>query len=177
MQLLHDIVDGKSVALVGNAVSLASMGKADEIDAHAVVIRMNLGLPQIVGKLAGRRTTVWTTGKYWHVPQPPTDCKLMLFMKLTALGDRDWSQWSKTALPFPAVRWPLDLEQQCHDFVGADPGTGIRLLWWLKKVATPATVNIYGMDCWATPSNWSGRFESKNHKPDLERLAIERLLA
>jgi len=177
MQLLHDLVDGKSVALVGNAVSLASMGKADEIDAHEIVIRMNLGLPHIIGKLSGRRTTIWAAAKRWVGNSWPPDCKALLFMKLTSLGDKHWSELQSDNPPFPMIRWPLDLEQQCHDFVGADPGTGIRLLWWLKKVATPATVNVYGMDCWSTPSNWSGKFETPNHKPDLERIAMSKLLA
>ena len=177
MQLLRELVDGKSVALVGNAVSLANANKGVEIDMHDVVIRMNLGIPSVIGTLSGNRTTIWTAGRYWPEARIPADCKAVLFMKLTASGDKDWSNMQRESSSHPLVRWPRDLEQQCRDFVGADPGTGIRLLWWLKKVATPATVNVYGMDCWQTPSNWSGRFETPNHKPELERIAMGKLLA
>jgi hypothetical protein len=55
MQLLREIVDGKSVALVGNAVSLANANKGVEIDMHDVVIRMNLGIPSVIGTLSGNR--------------------------------------------------------------------------------------------------------------------------
>jgi hypothetical protein len=74
------------------------------------------------------------------------------------------------------IRWPHALEDACRKFVGADPGTGIRLLWWLKTHAKPSQVSVFGFDCWKTPSAWSGRFNTPNHKPDLEQAALDRLM-
>lgn len=177
MQLLADLVSGRSVALVGNAMSIAARPVADEIDAHDIVIRMNLGLPGIVpSSVIGKRTDVWAAAKHWP-KRCPSDAKLIVFMKLTAMGNMHWHEMISQPLPCPAIRWPSALEQKCRDFVGADPGTGIRLLWWLKKHGVPRSVSVYGFDCWKTPSHWSGRGNTPNHRPDLEAAAMRKLLA
>lgn len=177
MQRLASLVADETVALVGNALSIASKPVADEIDGHDIVIRMNLGLPGIVpASVIGRRTTVWATAKHWP-GRCPADAKALLFMKRTALGNLHWDELVSRPLTCPAIRWPQDLEDECREFVGADPGTGIRLLWWLKKHADPRAVSVYGFDCWQTVSHWSGRKNTPNHKPDLEAIAMEKLLA
>jgi hypothetical protein len=173
MKLLEDLVRGQRVALVGNAQSLSKQGKAEEIDGHDIVIRMNLGLPGLIEGI-GERTDIWATAKWWGGTAPL--CRAAVFMKLTELGDRHWEQWSKVGPTFPMVRWPADLEAEVREFVGADPGTGIRMLYWLKRKSDPLTVSVYGMDCWETPSNWSNRMNTPNHKPSLERAALEKLL-
>ena len=176
MKLIEDMVRGQRVALVGNAQSLLTQGKAAEIDAHDLVIRINLGLPGIVpAAQIGERTDIWATAKCWG-NKMPKDAKAMVFMKLTMLGDQHWRQFTHMRLPFPIVRWGHCLEDAVREFVGADPGTGIRLLWWLKRKAQPSSVSVYGMDCWETPTHWSNRMNTPNHKPDLERQALDKLL-
>lgn len=176
MQRLRELVDGKSVALVGNATSILKHDLGAKIDSHEVVIRMNLGLPgRLPPRSIGTRTSVWLAGRYWKGVEPKVD--LCVFMKLTKLGDVEWDQFVDSIPPFPLVRWERSLEDECRAFVGADPGTGIRALWWLKKRASPASVNVFGMDCWRTPSHWSGKMNTPNHKPALEREALEKLLA
>lgn len=176
MLQLASLVAGEDVALVGNAMSIAARPVADEIDAHDVVIRMNLGLPGIIpARVIGRRTDVWAAAKYWP-GRCPADAKVLLFMKLTALGNLHWDELVSHPLTCPAIRWPQSLEDECRDYVGADPGTGIRLLWWLKTHAEPASVKCYGFDCWQTSSHWSGRKNTPNHKPDLEAAAMRKLL-
>tara|TARA_A100001391_G_scaffold202538_2_gene192423 strand:- start:1421 stop:1960 length:540 start_codon:yes stop_codon:yes gene_type:complete len=174
---LQEIVRGKSVALVGNAQSLLTEGKADEIDAHDVVIRINLGLPAVIGASGiGRKHTVWVTAKYWGpLVQPTVD--LIVFMKLTLIGDRDWErfQGEKQQRP-PMIRWPLALATECEDYCQCDPGCGLRILWFLKKHCEPKSVNIYGMDCWETPNTWKNAFNTPNHNPKQERAVIDRLL-
>lgn len=59
MQEALRIVEGKTVALVGNAMSMLENKCADEIDAHEVVIRLNMGLPHILPlSLIGGKTTI-----------------------------------------------------------------------------------------------------------------------
>lgn len=100
----------------------------------------------------------------------------MVFMKLTKSGDRDWARFLKdNDRDYPMIRWPQELADECVEFCQCDPGTGLRWLWWLKKKASPASVDIYGMDCWETPSSWSKKFNTPNHNPSAERAAIERL--
>lgn len=170
-----DIVNGKTVALVGNAKSLYLNPRADEIDGHDVVVRINMGIPRVVGDYGGSRTDVWATAKYFGV-EPK--CKLGLFMKLTRMGDEHWKWFQrKRREDFPIIRWPQPLEDEVKDFVGADPGTGIRLLYFLKRHAAPKSVGVFGMDCWATNSVWSGKSAAPAHNPSLEKAAMERLLA
>lgn len=177
MQLLSDLVRDKAVALVGNAQSIFGKGDGEVIDGHDVVIRMNAGYPKHLRRPedTGYRTDVWASAKPFS--GPTFDAKLVLFMKLTKLGDEHWPVVQRISHGIPTIRWPRDLEQECLEFVGADPGTGIRLLWWLKKKANPLCVACFGMDCWETKTHWSGKKNTPNHSPSLERLAMDRLLA
>lgn len=177
MRSLADYVAGKRVALVGNAMSMLINAEPDFIDGHDVVIRINLGLPGIIAPfLIGERTSIWASAKYWPEAKVPEDCRFVLFMKLTELGDKHWSDWQKDPPHCPMLRWTPELEKECREFVGADPGTGVRLLWWLKMKASPRVVNIVGFDCWKSPSHWSGRRNTPNHNPDLEQAAIDKLM-
>jgi hypothetical protein len=178
MQSLAEYVKGKRVALVGNAMSMLVNAEPDFIDGHDVVIRINLGLPGIIAPfLIGERTDIWASAKYWPEAPVPDDAKFVLFMKLTELGDKHWEQWNKSAPHCPLLRWPKDYEEECRKFVGADPGTGVRLLWWLKTKTQVKTVSLVGFDCWKSPSHWSGRRNTPNHSPDLEQAAIDKLMA
>lgn len=174
MQRLEQTMAGKSVAIVGNAQSILAGDYGAEIDEHDVVVRINLGLTDRLPRDAvGSRTTLWATARYW----PLWPCDEMLFMKLTKTGDRDWERFRQTTPTSIAMtRWPSEYEVDCKRFVGADPGTGIRLLWWLKTKCHPRIVQVYGMDCWKTISHWSGRHNTPNHSPELERKAMEKLL-
>lgn len=174
---IGEIVAGKTVALVGNASSLLQQDRADEIDSHEFIIRMNMGVPVVIApEKIGWRCDLWATAK--RFPSVPRDIfRAILFMKMTRLGDREWEAFQSERLAIPLVRWTHDLEAEVRDFVGADPGTGIRMLYWLKRKASPRSVSVYGMDCWETRTHWSARFQTPNHNPELERIAMEKLLA
>jgi len=178
MWRLAELTMGRSVALVGNAKSLITgPGAAKEIDSHDVVIRMNAGLPGVLphGKV-GRKTDVWATAK--HFPGLSPDVKLMIFMKLTKLGDAHWKHFQEdSGFTSPMTRWPADYEAEVRGFVGADPGTGIRILYYLKRFCCPTSLGIYGMDCWDTLSSWSNKPNTPNHVPLLEKDAMQRLLS
>lgn len=173
MKALEQLVAGKTVALVGNAKSLQREEKGWEIDSHDVVVRINLGPTILKPHRTGSRTDVWATAKYF-----PTysECQHMVFMKLTPLGNSHWGMFRTHYPDRSKERWTQELEDEVREFVGADPGTGIRLLYWLKRKSSAARVSIYGMDCWDTVSWPSGQMNTPNHVPDLERQAMARLL-
>lgn len=179
-----DIVEGKSVAIVGNALSLLNglIPHGTEIDSHDIIVRMNMGIPgthfrpgiHLTPERVGSRTDVWATAKYFGIE--PT-CKLGIFMKLTELGDKHWGYFQeKRRKTFPLVRWPQELETEVRDFVGADPGTGIRLVYFLKRHSAAKSISVFGMDCWDTLSNWSLKPNTPNHVPQLEKQALSSLL-
>lgn len=182
MLLSEGLVRGCSVALVGNSAAILRGTAGHQIDHHDVVIRMNLGLPfrfmPRVPEAIGSRTTIWATAKHWPGVRPPKDCKASVWMKLTDLGRQQFPLFlAEIPSELLVDIWPQDLEDECREYVGADPGTGIRMLWWLKTKAKPRSVSCFGMDCWETPtSHWSGKGHTKNHDPDLERAAMLRLL-
>lgn len=180
MQRLLECVEGRSVALVGNSEGILSSNAGNQIDSADLVIRMNRGLPDAMPKrlcgAIGMRTSVWATAKFWSDLVRPSDCGLIVWMKLTALGKLHLAKMLLSKPGCPVLLWTAEFEQECREFVGADPGTGIRLLWWLKVKASPRSVSCYGMDCWERPSHWSGLRNTPNHSPELEKQAMLRLL-
>jgi hypothetical protein len=179
VQSLVDLVAGRSVALVGNSQRILQDKPAKQIDSADCVIRINRGLPQIIDPTAvGERTTIWATARFWGDLVIPADCCCVLWMKLTALGNAQFPLMAAACdqTQTPIIRWPQALEDACELFVGAPPGTGIRVLWWLKMCASPRSVSCYGMDCWEEPTHWSGKKNTPNHVPELERQAMLRLL-
>ena len=180
MRELADLVRGKTVAVVGNALSLVNKSAPDGSlsDACDHVLRMNAGVPGVLDPMmVGNRTTIWATAKHFGSLDPKPE--LMVFMKLTELGDRHWlkfqSEFAKR--PYPMIRWPQSLEDEVRKYVGADPGTGIRMLYYLKNYTEAASIGAFGFDCWHTPSSWSGRPNTPNHKPHLEIEAMYRLFS
>jgi len=175
--LLSEIVAGKAVALVGNSEQILRDRPAKVIDSADVVVRINRGLPQVTDPASiGSRTDVWATAKHWPDLSVPADCKVVVWMKLTKLGRQQLTTFCDQHPTVPLLIWTKELEDECREFVGADPGTGIRLLWWLRQHAKPRAISVYGMDCWEKPSHWSGKKNTPNHNPDLERAAMLRLL-
>ena len=180
MQKLQQLTSGKSVALVGNSERILRERPGKRIDAADVVIRINRGLPQFFDpKIIGERTTVHATARFWPDIKVQADTELVLWMKLTRLGIQEAPQ-CRSAVDATSNAsfevWPQALEDAVREYVGADPGTGIRLLWWLKKVSEARHVSCYGMDCWEEPTHWSGNFCTQNHVPSLEREAMLKLL-
>lgn len=174
---IRSIVSGKRVALVGNAMSLLKENRGGEIDEHDIVIRINKGLPEFVGSSVGQKTDVWVTARHFKEVDPRR-FRLTIFMKLTRLGDLEWSRLSSSdeGVQSPIVRWPLDLATECMAYCKCDPGCGLRMLWLLKKKLDPSHISVFGMDGWKTPSSWNPEWHKfNNHNPARERQIIEEL--
>jgi len=177
VQTLAEIVAGESIGLVGNSEALLRTKPGHLIDRHDLVIRINRGLPGTISEKAiGTRTSIWATAKYWPDLEAPKDCMAIMWMKLTPMGQRQLADLRASKPKIPVIEWPQKYEDECREYVGADPGTGIRLLWWLRTQTSARSVSVYGMDCWQVPSHWSGKKNTPNHFPELEREAMMRLL-
>ena len=172
---LEQLVKNRSVALVGSASSLLDQDCAQQIDAHDVVIRMNLSIPDQAAPASkvGHKTDVWCMGRAFLHVGLPAGVRHLLFMKLTATGNREWPHVQQRHAK--ATRWPTDYESLVKAYVGSDPGTGIRILYWLTRLAQPSSVTVFGMDCWDTPSSWSGA-PAPAHDPGKEKVAMQALL-
>lgn len=175
---LAAMLDGKTVAIVGNSTDIETYRSCPSIDGHEVVIRMNLGLPQVFALWPERgiRTTVWATAKFWNPGRWLVHPELGVFMKLSELGEHHWSEFQKKPPTFPMVRWAPDLESECEEFVGSSPSTGLRMTWFAITKCKPSLVTVAGFDHWKTPTNWSGRMNTPSHDPAKEAAAMRRLL-
>lgn len=180
MQFFSGRVEGKSVILVGNGSSLLDSANGEWIDSHDIVIRMNLGMPDMWEDhytALGRKTDIWATARHW--PQKFDEVKkwpqLMVWMKLTPLGNQQWKQLQKYDPPCDLERWPQWLEDDCARYVGAPPTTGMRMAWYLRVRCKPRTIAHIGFDFYGTPCFWSGRKNTRNHNPELERVAFMNL--
>lgn len=173
---LEQMVRDKSVAVVGSAQSFDGARMAQAIDAHDVVIRMNLSIPgaHADARDVGSKTDIWCAARSFVDTETPAGTKHILFMKQgTPLGEADWVLVQKRDVA--TTRWPANYQAAAREFVGSPPGTGIRILWWLAHRAKPKSVSVYAMDCWQTPSVWSGT-NTWDHRPSHEYAAMDQLL-
>lgn len=179
MQRLRELVDGRSVALVGNSSTILRERPAEQIDAHDVVIRMNLGIPGKIPEAAiGRKTTVLTLGRFWGSTLHVEGVELYLWMKLTELGQEQLRHFLNAKPKAPVSVWPGELEIEVEEYVGAPPSTGVRLLYWLRRYANPASISTFGLDGWASSkrSHWSNSTFTWGHNKKLEQEALKRLM-
>lgn len=177
MELLSDLVLGRTVAVVGNSEGIFDRQEGSVIDAHDIVLRMNLGLPwKFPGKRnsMGFRTDVWATARYWPQAEPD-GCKIIVWMKRTPLGRSELIQLRESQPQSPILEWPQDLEDACSRYVGASPSTGMRMLWWLASFAAPLRVSTFGFDHWERKSHWTNTEFHYDHNAKKERQAFERL--
>lgn len=181
MNELRQLLADRTIAVVGNSERILEREDGTLIDGHDIVLRMNLGLPDLkvgntrVSRTAvGYRTDIWATARYWPNVLPK-ECKAIIWMKRTKLGKEELSTLMASQPHCPVYVWPQHLEDEVRNFVGADPGTGIRILYWLKRHCYMRAINTFGMDCWEANSHWSGHGPTRNHKPSLEKKAMTEL--
>lgn len=157
---LQALLQGRSIALVGNAASLFE--GHHRIDDHDVVIRMNRG-PFVLGDegRAGTRTdillvsrfrgeeylsaaphVVWMTPKY-RKKLKPAEVQRLYF--------------------YPPAWW-----QEVVDQVGSRPSTGCMGIDLVSRLAGPGRIHLYGFDFWKSPTTYTGEIRPGPHSPDSE---------
>ena len=61
-QKILDLLENKTVCLVGNSVEILNYNKGEFIDSHDVVIRLGRGIPSKYSDQIGRKMDIWATG-------------------------------------------------------------------------------------------------------------------
>ena len=138
------LLTDKTVAVVGNALSLFSQSYGSEIDSHDVVIRMNRAAmlyTKFDAELThGTKTTAWCVWRY-----------------------NEYEKVELTEPPFVAqMAWWLEPPKKTHVHVIENhklldqtkpywPSTGLMVLEWLCRFNTQQ-VDVYGFDWKATPT-------------------------
>ncbi|MCF2947928.1 glycosyltransferase family 29 protein [Paraglaciecola aquimarina] len=169
-QLNHELT-GKTVALVGNARSLADSHYGADIDANDLVIRINRA-PRTSFESHGERTD-WLALATSIQKQTfdELDCQRLLWMSHKRKRLRSWMAHSDGFCLFPNAQYK-QLKQQLQ----APPSTGTVLIKWLLE-SNAAKINLYGFDFFSSLS-LSGRRTAQQvpHNFKAEKSYIENLL-
>lgn len=158
--------EGKTVAIIGNAMSLFDKSYGDEIDSHDVVVRLNKAAMLYdrmdVAKSHGRKTDVWifwNTSEYkGHFPKHPKVKKMHAghqarFDANTKLVD--------FVYPMIPNYTKLKLKAGQHN----NPTTGLIALDWIIH-CNPKSVDIYGFDWKETPTYYATHKSTANLSHD-----------
>ena len=159
-------LDGKSVALIGNALSLMSGSEYGElIDNHDVVVRFNNGyVRRETMSHSGEKCNIWVAAKKSH----------KIFNK--------WAiRWQHVPMwiyfwyePYPYLpqinRFVVDpiYLRQIGRNIGVRPTTGFAFITYCIEKTSPKYINLFGFDFFKTPSISSARSSSACHNPTLE---------
>lgn len=166
------LVADKSIALVGNARSLAEGTRGAAIDAADVVIRINRA-PMPSAQSHGTRTDVLALAT--SIPQADLD--------RIHPAQIWWMSHKRKRLPWSIANSPgfhmprLTLFTRLRGDLGAPPTTGLMLIDWLSR-SDAARVSLYGFDFFASLSlSGSRTAEQVPHDFGGERGFVERLIA
>lgn len=147
--MMKDLIDKKTVALVGNSQSLFDYQYGSEIDDHDVVIRINNTAIYYDDnrRTHGTRNTIWafwdvlkflTSQKQYRGPRTDEFFALRNFHCLNLYGATD------KAFELDDVKFGSDIKRKCKKELG-NPSAGSILLYLLNEY-TPRWVSVYGMD-------------------------------
>lgn len=166
------LVAGKSVALVGNARSLAEGRHGAEIDAADVVIRINRA-PMPSAASHGTRTDILALA----TSIPRTE------LERIQPGRIWWMSHKRKRLPWSVATSPgfhmpgLGLFNGLRASLGAPPTTGLMLIDWLS-LSGAAQVSLYGFDFFASLSLSGSRTAAQvPHDFSNERAYVGALMA
>ena len=142
---LSNAVNGKNVALVGNARSLCSSRNGDAIDANDIVIRINRA-PKFSLESHGDKTdwlALATSIDREHFKA--LNCDKLIWMSHKRKRLKFWMKKETLYL------FPLELYAEIKTKLGAPPSTGLMMLFWLSTQSF-ASLTVYGFDFFASLS-------------------------
>ena len=131
-------LDGRSVAIVGNATSLLAHRHGALIDGHDIVVRMNMGFPVDLAA-QGTRFDLWCFSNYRATLQAPDGFAAPRSVWMSPKF-RDRQGGGVDCCFYPLSYW-----QALHDKLGARPSVGAMTIDLVSR-ADPREVMIIGFD-------------------------------
>ena len=131
-------LDGRSVAIVGNAASLLSHRHGALIDGHDVVVRMNMGFP-VDPAAQGTRFDLWCFSNDRATLQAPQGFVAPRAVWMSPKF-RDRRAGTVDCCFYPIADW-----QALHDRLGARPSVGAMTVDLVSR-ASPRQVTVIGFD-------------------------------
>lgn len=149
---MKEWLEGKTVAVVGNAMSLFDKSYGREIDSHDVVVRINkaamLYTRQEASSSHGTKTNVWV---FWNTSEYKTFFpKIPKHVKKMHAGHQGRTPNNIHMIDFV---YPDSLYKELKKHAGkhSNPTTGLIFLDHLSK-CNPKHVDVYGFDWKETPT-------------------------
>lgn len=135
---VFDLLDGRSVAIVGNATSLLSHRHGALIDGHDVVVRMNMGFP-VDAAAQGTRFDLWCFSNDRATLQAPEGFIAPRTVWMSPKF-RNRPAGSIDCCFYPISHW-----QTLHDRLGARPSVGAMTID-LVSHGNPRQATVIGFD-------------------------------
>ena len=162
---LKQLINNKSVAVIGNASSIIGSNHGKAIDKHDIVIRINKGVP--IDSLCcdmGKRTDIWVYGGGDETYSIYNDKIKDAFNAKYVYGINECGKYLVSDTigldHFVAVN-------MLENIMGSKPSTGCIVLNLLIMLNNFSKLDIYGFD-WFKSGDWSGNFEYPNRKSKTE---------
>ena len=168
---LHSLLEGKTVAIVGNARSLETQNYGAEIDAHDIVIRLN-NAPIIAAASHGRRTDWMAVAKHISKQTLQTRNPDLLLWMPAHRKRLDWRMvnYSKFYLNSPERNDELKAK------LGASSSVGCKTIDLIRRT-NAAKVTLYGFDFFASLSLSGNRTADQvPHNFSAEKEIVEELM-
>lgn len=178
---LSQLVNDRSVILVGNDPVIDSRTDGDCIEEHDVIIRFNkLPTPDLY-PARGERTDAFSVGwardlAHYYGPWAIwTKQDNVHFARLNRV-DRWFAHLDSVKL----YRTSPSLFREIREFAGCNPSAGLNLAYTLARKMRPSSVALTGVTCWGRLWSPDGTDESKLtsprfHNPRREAHAFQRL--
>lgn len=163
LQPIASFIQGKRIALIGNAQSLL-LHSNREIDDFDIVIRINAG-PFVAqsNPNIGKRTDILLISGFLDsvddLLQMATHVIYMTPLKRDLLTDKQ-----REALFFYPTEWWHELNSQ----VGERPSTGCMGIDMVNRFIGNGELHLYGFDFWRTPTSYNGSNRPGPHSPGAE---------
>ena len=168
---IHDLgsrLQGRSIALVGNASSVTS--EPPEAT-HDIIIRMNRGYYQLDG--AGRRTIKRTDILLVSTKHDEVFLRdVPVVVRMTPKKRHRVPVLSRPLIYFYPLTWWEELVKE----IGSAPSTGCMGIDLLTRLVPARQVSLFGFDFWKTPTSYTGESRPGPHNPKTEEAFARRRL-
>ena len=161
---LVDYLEGKNIAVIGNASSI--FNNFHDIDSHEVIIRMNKGFPQGKEKFLGKRTDIVASSlfltseeKQLFEPHYYLYCSPKMH---EIMNDRCDNIFFYSKFDWNLLKMKL----------GSRPSTGCMVIDFLNQYLNKKEIHLYGFDFWKTYNHYTKKNHVSWHDPEAEKAFI-----
>lgn len=182
MDEIIDFINGKSVAVIGNATSLFNKHWSKEIDSHNLVWRMNKGVnlsPNQIEKTTNRCEIYSAGGPRGCAKTCEFTTNLPKYSIFMSSNEANMGRCPKHfyKIPIIVLRELKEILYFETDKKEVAPSTGLIVIYFLLKQTDVAQVTIFGFDFFKTKTFYRGKLgHYGSHRPKREKELFDQLV-